>query len=147
MGANRSGRAETRAMHWAQELGKERHARDECVARMAKSQEEDAAQTLAVSVERWAAIVAGIRRLADAYNTGARRMVLSVVEQSGQSTVTVATSGEGTPSLTAALENTVICVHARDAGGISHATEVRLRPDRGDDATAAYLLQNWMQRL
>jgi hypothetical protein len=88
-----------------------------------------------------------MRGLADAYNTGARRVVLSVVEQSGQPTVTVATGGEGTPFLTAALEDTLICIHGRDSGGVAHATEIRLSPDRDDDATAAYVLRDWMQRL
>ena len=92
-------------------------------------------------------IVAAIRRLTDAYNAGANRVVLSVVEQSGQATVTVAAGGEAAPYLTAALEDTLICVRARDALGIPHATEFRLRSDCGDDATAAYVLQNWMQHL
>jgi hypothetical protein len=38
-------------------------------------------------------------------------------------------------------------MNARDALGIPHATELRLRSDRGDDATATYLLQDWMERL
>ena len=147
MSANRGVRAETRVTHWAQELGEQRHVRDECVARMANSHEEDARRTSAVSVERWAAIVVGIRRLADAYNAGARRVVLNVVEQPGPPSVTVATGGEGTAYLTAALEDTLICVHARDAGGAPHTTQVRLHPDRSDDATSAYLLQNWLQHL
>ena len=39
------------------------------------------------------------------------------------------------------------CMHARDAMGIPHANQFRLRSDCGDDAAAAYLLQNWMQHL
>ena len=140
--------AEARAVHWALALGEERRVRDECAALTAKSQEEDEARMIATSAERWAAIVAGMRQLADAYNTGASRVVLSVVEQSGQPTVTVAAAGsDGTPSLTAALEGTLICIHARDAGGVPYPSEIRLRPDRGDAATAAYVLQDWMQRL
>jgi len=38
-------------------------------------------------------------------------------------------------------------MHARDAMGIPHANQFRLRSDCGDDAAAANLLQNWMQRL
>jgi hypothetical protein len=116
-------------------------------ARIAKSQQEDAAHAVAVSFERWAAIVDAIRRLADAYNAGLGRAVLSVVEQAGQPAVTVAAEGEGTPSLTAALDDSVVSIHARDARGVTHATDVRLRSDRDDEATAAYLLQDWMQHL
>ena len=138
---------EARAVHWSLALGEERRVRDACAARTAKSQKEDERRMFATSAERWAAIVAGIRQLADAYNTGAGRVVLSVVEQSGQQTVTVAGGCEGTSSLTAALEGKLICIQARDAGGVPLAAEIRLRPDRDDDATAAYILQNWMQRL
>jgi hypothetical protein len=101
----------------------------------------------AVAIERWTAVVMKMRGLADAYNSGARRVVLSVVEQSGQSTVTVATDGEGTPFLTAVLDDTLICVHAHDSGGVARATDIRLSPDRDDDATAAYVLRDWMERL
>ena len=101
----------------------------------------------AVSAERWMAIVAGIRRLVDAYNAGAGRTVLSVEEETDEPTVTVAAGAEA-PSLTAALEDTVTCVlQVRTVDGVSCSSEVRLRSDRSDDATAAYLLQNWMQRL
>ena len=137
----------TRASNWAERLGHEHDARDESAARLATSQREDAAQATAVSVGRWVTIVAAIRRLTDAYNAGANRVVLSVAEQSGQQTVTVAAGGEGAPHLTAALEDTLICMRARDALGIPHASQFRLRSDRSDDATAAYLLQNWMQYL
>ena len=147
MSGNKSGSSETRVTQWALGLGEERRARDASVVRTTTSEREDAARTTAASVVRWAGIVASIRRLVDAYNTGAQRAILSVVEQSGRSTVTVAAGAEGTPSLTAALEDTLICVQACDALGVSHAVEVRLRPDRSDDATAAYVLQNWMQRL
>jgi hypothetical protein len=124
-----------------------KNSRDEFAARTAKSRATEAERTTAVAIERWAAIVLKMRELADAYNGGARRPVLSVVEQSGQPTVTVATGGEGRPFLTVALEDTLICIHARDSGGVARTTEIRLRPDRDDDATAAYVLRDWMQRL
>jgi hypothetical protein len=87
-----------------------------------------------------------MRGLADAYNSGARRVNLSVVEQFGQPTVTVATGGEGAPFLTAALDDTLICVHGHDSGGGGRATEIRLSPNRDDEATAAYVLRDWMER-
>jgi hypothetical protein len=147
MHRNEGGRSDVQAIGWAQGLGEERYARDECAARTAKSRETEAERITAVSIERWAAIVVSMRGLADAYNAGARRVVLSVVEQSGQPTVTVAAGGEATSFLTAALENTLICIHGRDSAGIAHKAEIRLSPDRDDDATAAYILRDWMQRL
>ena len=147
MGGDNGRGSDTRATQWAHGLGKERHAHDASVVRRVTSEQEDAARATATSVIRWAAIVASIRRLVDAYNAGASRAILSVVEQSGQPTVTIAAGAEGSASLTAALEDTLICVQACDALGVSHDVEVRLRPDRSDDATAAYVVQNWMQRL
>ena len=134
----------------AERLGHARHGRDESAAQLARSQQADAAHATAVSTDRWVTIVAAIRRQAEAYNAGARRVVLNVVEQSEESTVTVAAGDEGTPFLpflTATLEGTFICMKSRDALGIPYATEFKLRSDRDDDATAAYILQNWMERL
>lgn len=132
---------------WAHRLGEHRHVRDERVVWTAKSEAASAARSNATSLERWQAIVVCIRHLSDAYNAGAKRVCLSVVERSGPPAVTVAWNGEGTPYLTATLEDTVICIRGRDSAGAAHATEVRLRPDRDNDATAAYLMQNWMQHL
>lgn len=146
MGGDTGSRFETRGTQWAHRLGEERHRRDELADQTTTSQDKDAACTTAVSAKRWTAIVAGIRRLVDAYNVGAVRAILRVEAEADEPTVTIAAGGEG-PSLTAALEDTLICVHARDADGVAHVSEVRLRPDRGDDATAAYVVQNWMQRL
>lgn len=140
-------RTDLHALHWAERLGQDRYTREEGAARTATSQQDDAQQALAVSAQRWTAIVNAIRALTDAYNAGAKRTVLTVVEQSGQSALTVAAAGDTTASLTATLDDSIIAVHARDARGITHATDVRLRADRDDEATAAYLLQNWMQHL
>jgi len=148
MGTERAGRAEVRTMHWAQQLGVERHTRDESAIRKAKSEDENAARASAVSLERWRAIVACMRHLAGEFNAGAQRAVLSVVEEPAQRAVTITAQGEGAPHLTAMLEaGTLICSDARDSSGSVLITEVRLRPDRDDAATAAYVLQNWMQRL
>lgn len=135
------------AMDWAQRLGDSRRARDESAAQLTQSQQTNAELAAALSTDRWVTIVAAIRRHIEAYNAGARRAVLKVTEQSGAPIVTVAAGGEGTPYLTATLEGTFISMKSLDALGIPHATEFRLRPDRDDNATAAYLLQNWMERL
>ena len=147
MAEERHSRGEVRSMSWAQQLGEQRHIRDECAARLVRSETDSAVRLNEVSVERWRTIVDCVRQVAAAYNRGAKRACLSVTEQSGQNAVTVTETGEGTPYLTAALEDTLICIRGRHRDGGAHATEVRLQPDRGDDATAAYMLQNWMQRL
>jgi hypothetical protein len=146
MSGRNGSRSEPDVTQWAHGLGKARSARDKQVAQTTRFQEEHTVRTTAVSAERWRGVVAGIRRLVDAYNEGAGRAILSVEEESDEPTVTIAAGHDG-PSLTAALEDTLVCVRAHDADGASRTSEVRVRPDRGDDATAAYVLQNWMQRL
>lgn len=146
MNGDKRSRAEPDVTHWAQLLGNARHTRDARAAQATALQENDAARSTAMSAERWPGIVGGIRRLVDAYNAGAGRVILTVEERSDERTVTIAAGCEG-PSLTAALEETLVCIRASDAGGVSRSSEVRLRRDRGNDATAAYVLQNWMQRL
>ena len=136
-----------RAIDWALRLGHSRRGRDECTAALAQSQQTDAELAAALSLDRWVTIVAAIRRHTEAYNTGASRAALNVTERSGEPSVTVAAGDEGAPYLTATLDGTFITMKARDALGTSHAAEFRLRSDRGDDDTAAYLLQNWMERL
>jgi hypothetical protein len=147
MAADLDSRTRAEAMHWARRLGEQRHTHDECVVRAAKAEEEDATRMNAVSLQRWKGIVAGIRNLTDAYNAGANRAVLSVLDEPGQHAVTIRGGDEHAPYLTAILDRALICSHGRDAGGVAHASELRLRPDRDDDATAAYVLQNWMQHL
>ena len=146
MDEGEASRIDTRVTHWERGLGEERHARDERAAETAKSADEDAARTSAVSAGRWPGIVAAMRRLVDAYNEGAGRAVLNVDGESDNPTVTIAAGRQG-PSLTATLEHTLIGVRGHGTGGVSYASEVRLRPDRDNDATAAYVLQNWMQHL
>src|ERR1041385_1312775 len=107
MDEGKASRIETRVTQWARGLGEERHARDERPAEAAKSLDEDAARTSAVSAGRWPGIVAAIRRLVDAYNEGAGRTVLNVEGESDNPTVTIAAGRQG-PSLTATLENTLI---------------------------------------
>ena len=136
-----------RASDWAHRLGQAHRGRDESAAQLARSQQADAAHSAALCTNRWVTIVAAIRRQTDAYNAGAGRVVLTLSEQSEGRAVTVAAGREGTPHLTATLDGTLICLTARDALGVARATEFTLRSDRGDDATAAYLLQNWMERL
>ena len=50
-------------------------------------------------------------------------------------------------ALVVTLEESMMCARRRDSGGLSCDTEYQLRADRGDDETAAYVLQHWMEHL
>ena len=147
MVAGRDSQTRAEATHWAHRLGEQRHADDECAVRAAQAEKEDATRIDAASLKRWQGIVACIRNLPEAYNAGANRVILSVIDEVGQRAITVRAGDEDAPYLTAMLEHTLICSHGRDSNGVAHASELRLRPDRDDDATAAYVLQNWMRHL
>jgi hypothetical protein len=138
------------AEDWSAQLGKRRRARDAAAAQVARSEHEDTAHTAAMALERWPGIVNAIRHVVAAYNAGANDEVLTVAEERavpGRPAVRIASRGVEGPFLTAGLEGTFITVSTRDGDGVSHQTERRLRPDRDDDRTAAYLLQNWMEHL
>ena len=62
-------------------------------------------------------------------------------------TIESESSGEEGPSLSVALEGTLIRVSGVDGRGVSFAAEYRVREDRSDESTAAYLVQNWMESL
>jgi hypothetical protein len=132
---------------WAQRLGEMHHVRDQLATQLTRVQLAEAATATSQSIARWASVVAAVRRLVDAYNTGAQRIVLTVQEEPGQPVVAIATGSNSTAHLIATLEDTCIYMCARDNQGIAYAIDVPLRCDRDDDATAAYLLQNWMQHL
>src|ERR1043166_4335609 len=116
MDEGEASRIDTRVTHWARGLGEERHARDERAAETAKSADEDAARTSAVSAGRWPGIVAAMRRLVDAYNEGAGRAVLNVDGESDNPTVTIAAGRQG-PSFTTTLEHTLMLVGGRPRRG------------------------------
>ena len=137
----------TGASSWAQRLGETHRARDERATQLARVELAEAATATRESIARWASVVAATRRLVDAYNTGAQRIVLTVHEESGQPVVTITPERDSTAHLIATLEDTCIFMSARDNQGTAYAIAVPLRSERDDEATAAYLLQNWMQHL
>ncbi len=135
---------------WVLALGKKHDARERAAELATRATHEGAVEIANRSLERWTHIVAAMTQIAGAYNSAFDRTVLSVAEDRtvpDRPTVTIQAGGQGTPSLMAGLEGTLICVRSRDAQGLSCETAHALRPDRDDDQTAAYVLQHWMQCL
>jgi hypothetical protein len=125
---------------WAEELGQKHGAREQAAVLATRTTREGAAESVRVSLERWTRIVAAVRHLVGAYNAGVEREVIRVVEDRSvpsRPSVTIHLGGEDDPSLLAALEGAVICVRSRDAGRGARDGTRALRPDRGDEQTAA----------
>ena len=135
---------------WAVTLGKKHGARERAALQAAKAASDRSEDTTKLSLERWTDIVAAMTHLITAYNVSFDRNVLSVTEDRSdpnRPVVTFEAGGDGSPSLTAVLDGNLICVRSHDAGGLSCNVERPLQPDRDDDQTAAYVLQDWMGRL
>jgi hypothetical protein len=130
-------------------LGSAHRRRDEAVASIARGQgERDTARSTG-SLARWPGIVSAIRSMVAAYNDGAGHEVLVVTETSdGQHpTATIASTASTIPSLRVALDEAEIRVDTQsvtsDSGGIKRWVDLT----RSDEDTAAYVLQEWMERL
>lgn len=135
---------------WVVTLGKEHGGRVRVAELTARAAQDAAAEMSAQSLERWTRIVAVMTRIVGAYNVAFERQVLNADEDRSdpdRPSFTIQTGAGASPSLSASLEGPLICVHSRDAQGVSCATEFRLSPDRDDDQTAMYVLQQWMERL
>jgi hypothetical protein len=138
------------AGEWAAQLGKKRRLRDDAAAQLANTAQEHAAGIAAVARERWCGIADAIRQLVAAYNAGAGHDVLHVVddrEVADRPAIRIASSAADGPFLSARLDGTLICLCARTGDGLSSEVEHRLRADRDDERTAAYVVQNWLERL
>lgn len=135
---------------WVVTLGKKHGVRERAAVQAAKAASDRTAATTKLSLDRWTHIVAAMTELVTAYNVSFDRNVLDIAEDRSdpdRPVVTIQASGEGSPSLLAALEGTLICVRTRDGEGFSCNTERALLPERDDEQTAAYVLQPWMERL
>ena len=142
----------SRVRGWAGALGEKRRAREIAAAGISEMKDEASGTLIAESLARWPPIAEAIGRLVGAYNAGADRTILSVSDTTRiahQPAITIESesSGEEQPSLSVTLEGTLIRVSGVDGRGVSFKAEYRLREDRSDDSTAAYLVQNWMESL
>jgi hypothetical protein len=135
---------------WVVTLGTRHGVRDRAALHAATVESDRTAATTRLSLDRWTHIVAAMTDLVSAYNAGFDREVLSIADDRSDPdfpVVTVHAGDEGSPSLTAALEGTLICVRSRDGEGLTCIIERPLLAERDDDQTATYILQHWMERL
>src|SRR5678816_743317 len=133
------------ANDWAEKLGQQ-HSRQEQATKEATQETLRAATADASSaLTRWSHIVSAMTRLVAAYNHGAGRQAINITEDRSASsgpTVILRGGGDDAPRLTVRLEGSAIYASRPGSGNAPGETEYRLGPDRGDDETAAYVLQH-----
>ena len=138
------------AASWAATLGERHGARARAATLAARATRDAAADSVTVALLRWPRIVEAMTLLVDAYNTAFESEVLDIAEDrsvTSRPVVTIRAAGAGDQSLVVTLEDSVICARRSHSGVASCETAYDLRADRGDDETAAYVLQHWMEHL
>ena len=135
---------------WAANLGQQHGARARATELALRATRDAAVDGETRALSRWPRIVEAMTRLVTAYNTAFGRESLNISEDrsvTNRPVVTIRAGGADAPSLVVTLEESVLCARRSDSGGLSRETEYRLRDDRDDDETAAYVLQHWMEHL
>jgi hypothetical protein len=129
-------------------MGERRRQRDAAADLQAWTLAERADDQRNSSLRRWPEVVGAIRALAKSYNEGVNLEAITITEENDGETPSVTVStGAGGEVLVIVLDGPELCVHAH-AG--SHAVPDRrywVHLNRTSEATAAYLLWDWMARL
>ena len=137
---------------WARQMGQRRRQRDDDSAARAQLRVADESDRRAECLQRWPGILASMRALVAAYNDGAGVGVLTVAERSDgdEPAVTIASPGSARGSVIIAVDGGDLCVrisgHLNGTAGL-HGSVRRIDCSRSDMATAAYLLQDWMDQI
>jgi hypothetical protein len=127
-------------------LGTAHRRRDEVAASIASGRREHDAAQSASSLARWPRIVDAIRTAVAAYNegNGQARLVVTEMADRQHPSVTIESSGNTIPPLVVTLAVAELKVgSASNDSGPGRWVDLA----RTDDDTAAYILQEWMERL
>jgi hypothetical protein len=129
-------------------LGTAHRRRDEAAASIAQRRRELDDARFKTSLIRWRGVLAAIQTTVAAYNDGLGRELLIVTETDGpHSSATIESAGGILPALVVTLDEGEIRVD-RHASAPDHGEITRwVAMTRSDPDTAAYVLQEWMERL
>ncbi len=133
---------------WAREIGEKHQRRDRAASRHAQPIVDDEHERTAVCRLRWPMILAAIRALTEEYNRGFGSDAIVVVEGSGleHPGVTLESVVSKHTTLGITVDGPELLVRTRN-GVDSSAGPRWVALNRTDEDIAAYLLQDWMQRL
>jgi hypothetical protein len=128
-------------------MGEKRGLRDRAASLQTQTQVDLENQQHAACRERWPTIVAAMRALVETYNEGAGLAVLTLVEDSGNASVTLESARNGHHSLVMMLDGADVSVRSRHASGELTLDTRWVSLNRTDENAADYLLRNWMEQL
>ena len=133
---------------WPRQIGEKHQRRDEAACLRAKAIIDGEHERSAACRVRWPMILAAIRALTEEYNTGFGLDVVVVVEGSDleHPSVTLESVVSEHSTLGIAVDGSELLVRTRVAVDSGESTRwVAL--DRSNEDIAAYLVQDWMERL
>lgn len=133
---------------WPRKIGEKHQRRDRAASRKAQAIVDDEHERTAACRLRWPMILAAIRTLAEEYNTGFGVDAVVVVEGSDLEHPSVALESVVSehPTLGIAVDGSELFV--RTQGAVDSRESTRwVALNRTDEDLAAYLVQDWMQRL
>lgn len=133
---------------WPRQIGEKHQQRDRTASRRSQAIVDEEHERTAACRLRWPMILTAIRALTDEYNTGFGLDAVVVVESSDLEhpgvTLESAVSGHSTLGIT--VDGSELFVRTKGAIDSSESTRwVAL--NRTDEDIAAYLVQDWMERL
>ena len=133
---------------WPRQIGEKHQRRDWAASSRAQAIVDDEHERKAACRLRWPMILAAIRALTEEYNAGFGLEAVAVVEGSDleRPSVTLESVVSEHSTLGITVDGAELLV--REAGTVDSGESTRwVALSRNDEDTAAYLVQDWMQRL
>jgi len=132
---------------WSRQLGEKQGSLDRADALKTQTLVAHENERHDECLHRWPTIVAAMRTLVTNYNEGAGLAVLTMVEDSETSNVTVESARHGRGALVMTLDGADVCVRMRHSGTDATNGVRWVSLNRTDAEAAEYLLRNWMEQL
>jgi hypothetical protein len=132
---------------WSRHLGEKRGSLDRAASLKTQTLVDQESDRHAECLERWPTIVAAMRTLITTYNDGVGLPVLTLVEDSVASSVSLESARSGRGALVMTLDGADVCVRIRHTGSDAVDGVRWVSLNRTDEEVAEYLLRNWMEHL
>ena len=134
----------------ARDMGRRRRQHDDRADARAAADANAETDRRALCLQRWPGILAAIRAQLAAYNDGAGEELVTASEgrDGDDPVVTIASRSSAHAGIIISVDGDALLVRTNpEAAAGFHGIARRIDCSRSDTATAAYLLQDWMDRL